>query len=85
MSMKQKITQKLQVALKPDILEVINESTLHQGHAGDDGSGESHFRIIITSSHFKESSRVAQQREIYTILAEELAQIHALSIQINTI
>ena len=33
--------------LSPQALEVINESALHSGHAGDDGSGESHWRIVI--------------------------------------
>jgi BolA protein len=83
MNMQQKIEEKLQNALKPEILEVINESHLHAGHAGDDGSGESHFRLVICSHNFKENSRVGQQREIFNILKEEMDQIHALSIQIQ--
>ena len=83
--MEEKITEKLQNALNPTHLAVINESHLHQGHAGDDGSGESHFRIEVTSDQFKGTSRVAQQREIYSALADEMKQIHALTIQINTI
>ena len=84
MSLQQKIEEKLNEALSPTHLEVINESQLHAGHMGDDGSGESHFRIILTSDNFKESTRVGQQREIYTILAEEMKKIHALAIQITT-
>jgi BolA protein len=84
MKMEQKITDRLQEALNPTHLAVINESHLHQGHAGDDGSGESHFRVEISSSQFKGSTRVAQQREIYSALVNEMKIIHALSIQINT-
>jgi BolA protein len=85
MKMEQKITEKLRAALNPAHLDVINESHLHQGHAGDDGSGESHFRIEVTSSQFKGTSRVAQQREVYSALADEMKQIHALTIQIVTV
>ena len=85
MKMEQKITEKLQKALNPTHLAVINESHLHQGHAGDDGSGESHFRIEVTSDQFKGTSRVAQQRDVYNILVDEMKIIHALTIQINTI
>lgn len=83
MSLQQKIEEKLNEALSPTHLEVINESHLHAGHMGDDGSGESHFRIILASDNFKDTSRVGQQREIYSILAEEMKQIHALAIQIT--
>lgn len=81
--MQKRIEDKLRNALQPDVLEVINESHLHSGHAGDDGSGESHFRLVIATHNFKENSRVGQQREIFTILEEEMKVIHALSIQIQ--
>lgn len=75
------IRQKLTESLAPSRLEVINESHLHAGHAGDDGSGESHFRVTVVSKRFKGLSRVAAQRVIYDILSEELKNgIHALSI-----
>lgn len=83
MNMSKKIEEKLKEALQPNILEVINESHLHSGHAGDDGSGESHFRLVIASENFQETSRVGQQREIFNILKEEMKVIHALSIQIQ--
>lgn len=83
MNMSEKIEEKLQKALQPDVLEIINESHLHSGHAGDDGSGESHFRLVIASKNFCETSRVGQQREIFNILRDEMKVIHALSIQIQ--
>jgi BolA protein len=43
------ITARLTDALAPTHLEVINESAMHRGHLGDEGTGESHFRVIVES------------------------------------
>lgn len=80
MNMQERITTKLQHALEPTQLTVINESHLHAGHAGDDGSGESHFSIKIESKAFNGVSRVARERMIHSALCEEIKLIHALSI-----
>src|SRR5262245_44093483 len=47
------IKARLQESLKPQHLELVNESARHRGHAGDDDSGESHFKLIVVSSHFE--------------------------------
>ena len=83
MEMAKIIENKLQEALTPSHLEVINESHLHAGHAGDDGSGESHFRIVISFDKFEDLSRVNKERAVYGALADEMKIIHALSIQIK--
>ena len=44
------IEQLLQHAFLPTRLDVINDSASHSGHTGDDGSGESHFTVVIESS-----------------------------------
>jgi BolA protein len=76
------ITSKLEKALAPASLEVINESHLHSGHAGSPGTGESHFRVKVTSSEFVEKSRLQIHQTINKILAEELeGKIHALAIE----
>jgi len=76
------IKQKLKTALAPAHLEVINDSHKHEGHAGHDGSGESHFTVVITAEAFRGQSRVAQQRMVMSALKEELAgKIHALAIK----
>ena len=80
MDMQERITQKLKQVLTPTKLEVINESHLHAGHAGDDGSGASHFSIKIESKTFKGVSRVARERMVHSALSEEIQLIHALSI-----
>ncbi len=82
--MQDKIQKKLEIALNPTQLEVVNESYKHQGHAGDDGTGESHFHIMIASSLFENKTRLAKERMIYKALENEMPIIHALSINILT-
>lgn len=75
------ITARLSAALSPTRLEVINESAQHRGHMGDDGSGESHFRVVVESEAFVGRSRVDRQRLVNRALAELLAEkVHALAI-----
>lgn len=78
--LKDKIENKLQAQFSPIHLLVVNESHLHKGHAGDDGSGESHYAVEIVSSQFDNKSRLAAQRMVLAVLADEIAALHALSI-----
>ncbi|WP_242098105.1 MULTISPECIES: BolA family protein [unclassified Sphingomonas] len=76
------ITSRLTRLLDPTSLRVTNESALHAGHMGDDGTGETHFRVEIESASFVGQSRVARQRLVNKALADLLANnIHALAIQ----
>lgn len=80
-AMQERIKEKLAHGLQPLRLDIVNDSARHAGHAGDDGSGESHFRVTVVSPLFAGSGRVARQRMVYDLLAEELkGGIHALSI-----
>ena len=75
------IEQRLQAALAPTHLAVTNDSGRHRGHAGDDGSGESHFTVEIVAERFAGMSRVERQRAINRALADLLRdRIHALAI-----
>lgn len=81
MSVRERIEDTLNEALKPDRLEVIDESHLHAGHAGARPGGESHFRVRIVSGAFSGLSRVERHRRVNALLAGELAgPIHALAI-----
>ncbi len=82
-SMKEKIEQKLRESLDPISLEVINESHLHQGHAGDDGTGESHFKLKIVSPKFKGLNRVGRHKIVYQTLGDIMKEIHALSLDLK--
>ncbi len=85
MSMKEKIIQKLEAAFSPEYLEVINESANHIGHAGHDGTGDSHFKVVITDSIFENYTRIERQRVLYKVLDHELKNgIHALSLDVST-
>ncbi|RYD67910.1 MAG: BolA family transcriptional regulator [Sphingomonadales bacterium] len=76
------ITTRLTQSLAPSHLEVINDSHHHAGHMGDDGTGESHWTVIVESPAFTGVSRVQRQRMINTALADLLAgRIHALAIK----
>ncbi|MEI5686098.1 BolA family protein [Sphingomonas kyungheensis] len=76
------IAARLTAALAPSQLEVRNDSHLHAGHSGDDGTGESHFSVIVESPAFAGQSRVARQRAVNQALADLLStRIHALAIK----
>jgi len=86
MSMLETITRKLTEALSPDSLEVIDESHLHEGHAGHRPGGESHFRVKIVSAAFAGKSRVDRHRQVNKVLTEELAgKVHALAISADAL
>lgn len=76
------IAARLTDALAPTALQVNNDSHLHAGHAGHDGSGESHFSVAVESAAFAGLNRVARQRLVNQALADLLAtRIHALAIR----
>lgn len=74
---------RLEELLAPTLLEVIDESALHAGHAGADGSGYgTHFRVRIASPMFAGRSRVARHRLVYDALQDFVARgLHALAIE----
>lgn len=76
------IKAKLEKAFTPDYLELIDESYLHEGHAGAHPEGESHFRVKIAAKAFAGKSRVQQHRLVNEVLAEILrTRVHALAIE----
>lgn len=76
------ITRRLTEKLAPVQLVVRDDSEAHRGHAGHDGSGESHFTVEIVSASFAGLNRVARQRAVNGALADLLAgRVHALAIK----
>ena len=72
----------LQEAFAPARLQVINDSARHHGHAGDDGSGESHFTVVIESAAFTGKSRLERQRLVNRALGDIPGnRVHALAIR----
>lgn len=67
-------------ALEPTALTVIDDSTLHAGHAGA-RSGGGHYRLTIVSSRFGNCSTMQKHRLVYDALGSLMKrEIHALSI-----
>ncbi len=82
MSTETTIRDKLSRQFAPELLEVVNESHFHAGHAGSPGTGESHFRVAIVSAAFAGKTRVERHRLVNATLADELAGgVHALAIK----
>ncbi|HNJ46859.1 MAG TPA: BolA family protein [Novosphingobium sp.] len=72
----------LKAAFTPSRLAVVNDSARHHGHAGDDGSGESHFTVEIESPAFAGISRLQRQRMINAALGDIPGQrVHALAVR----
>ena len=77
------IESTLRSVLRPDALEVIDDSHLHVGHAG--AREGRHFSIAITSSRFQGLGRVARHRLVYDALRDLMPHgIHALAIDART-
>jgi BolA family transcriptional regulator, general stress-responsive regulator len=84
MSKQEEIRVALEAAFAPRTLEVINESHRHAGHAGHDGTGESHYRVRIAAEVFKDMSRLARHRAVHAALGKDLVDgIHALALEIT--
>ena len=78
----QEMERLLSQAFSPTRLEVINDSAKHAGHSGDDGSGESHFTLVIESESFADKSRLERQRMVNGALGDIPGdRVHALAIK----
>jgi len=82
MSVQASIRRKLGCALSPLRLDIVDESAQHAEHAGARPGGETHFRVEIVSPRFAGLSRIARQRLVHAILAEDLkTNVHALALK----
>lgn len=81
-TVQQEMERLLTEAFSPTRLDVINDSAEHHGHAGDDGSGESHFTVVIEATAFADKSRLERQRMVNRALGDIPGErVHALAIQ----
>ena len=82
MSIEKSIREVLAREFKPEVLEVVNQSHLHAGHASTPGTGESHFAVAIVSAAFSGKSRIERHRLVNAALAGAFqAGVHALAIK----
>lgn len=81
MTVETTIRNKLTAALQAEVLEVINESHMHNVPA----NSETHFKLVLVSDDFAGKRSVARHQSIYAVLAEELAgPVHALALHTYT-
>ena len=74
--------RRLNSALSPTWIELIDDSEQHRGHGGYNPSGESHFTLRIESPAFAGKNRLQRQRLVYQALGDLMQErVHALSIQ----
>jgi BolA protein len=74
--------KRLNSALRPTMIELVDDSEQHRGHGGYNPAGESHFTLRIESAAFAGKSRVERQRMIYAALGDLMSErVHALSIR----
>merc|ERR1712242_242410 len=68
-------------AFKPNHLDVINESHMHNVPKGS----ETHFKVVVVSEKFRDTKLIARHRMVNDLLSEELKTgVHALSIVAKT-
>jgi BolA protein len=74
--------RRLNSALSPTRIELIDDSEQHRGHGGYNPAGESHFTLRIETTAFAGKNRIQRQRMIYAALGDLMeSRVHALSIR----
>jgi BolA protein len=77
----EKLESRLQEALAPIQLEIIDETAKHAGHAGA-ASGGGHYILHIVASAFQDKSPIQRHRLVFDAVGDMMhTDIHALSIQ----
>jgi BolA protein len=79
------IARRIREALAPSLLEVIDESAAHRGHAGHDPRGESHLRVIVWAEALAPLSRVERVRAVQRAAGDLVAsgRVHAFSVEVR--
>jgi BolA protein len=79
--MQERIVSRLTAALDPILLDVVDESDRHAGHAGAREGGGTHYRVQVVSAKFDRHSRIERHRLVYDLLTAEFADgLHALAL-----
>ncbi|CAN5226338.1 hypothetical protein BH10PSE19_BH10PSE19_06140 [soil metagenome] len=77
------IHQRIHDALNPHMLEILDESAHHVGHAGA-AQGGGHYAVIIATDAFQGKSLVQCHQMIYSALGNMMEhEIHALRINVK--
>lgn len=80
-SIEQKIQQHLTTAFKPSVLDVVNESHMHNVPE----NSETHFKVVLVTSAFQGMGKVKRHQAIYGELQDQLnGGVHALALHTYT-
>ena len=80
MTLQSQIETRLQAALDPERMRLVNESHSHSGPGA-----ETHFNLIVVAATFDGKNRVARHRAVYAALGQELKDgLHALTMKTLT-
>ncbi|MEM0909786.1 MAG: BolA/IbaG family iron-sulfur metabolism protein [Pseudomonadota bacterium] len=75
------IEEKIQQSLSPEIMQVENESHMHNVPA----NSETHFKVTVVSSAFEGKRLLQRHRMLNELLSDELAgPVHALALHTYT-
>ena len=79
-----RIRSRIQAALSPEALDILDESHLHAGHEGArDGRG--HFQVVVVSPDFEGKSRIQRHRMVFDALGDLMStDIHAVGVKAYT-
>lgn len=79
------ITQIVHDNFQPDQFELVNNSHKHQGHGGDDGSGQSHFALTLVTSEFNGMSKVKRHQLMYSLIKPLMDNgLHAIELHLHS-
>ena len=78
---RERLAGRLEKGLRPDQLEVIDDSHRHAGHAGA-ADGRGHFTVLIVSQRFAGLGTLRRHKLVYEVVGDMMTtDIHALSIR----
>jgi stress-induced morphogen len=81
---KDRLQAALTAAFTPTLLEIVDDSARHAGHAGATVGGQTHFNVRMHSPAFAGLNRVARSRAVHEVLAPEFASgLHALALSLE--
>lgn len=85
MSRVEKIKTRINEALAPEQLEIIDDSQSHAGHSGVAEHGGGHFFATIVSARFEGKNLIQRHQMVYQALGDLMqSDIHAFSIKAYT-
>lgn len=80
-----RIETALRARFAPLVLEVVDDSAKHAGHAGAAEGGQTHYSALVVTDAFIGLSRVARSRAVHEALAAEfVGGLHALALTLKT-